>query len=79
MSLTPEEWRKLDEAERRYSLLKDEPDSFEQRSAYSDLVILVMAHLLRPLIDAARPKCEVCFGDFFVEPCDACCDTGWAA
>ena len=81
MSLTPEQWRELDEAERGWRWFG------RSRLVFMEL----LCEHARALIDAARPKCESCAGfgqvgggcicddpGCNVAPCVPCNGTGWA-
>lgn len=90
MSLTPEQWRELDAAEKEWERLADHGNR-AYFDALTDMTDKLRRHA-RTLIDVARPKCPTCKGTkkvmvklidgtgrsapFLCEDCDG---TGWAA
>lgn len=88
MTLTPEQWKALDEAEREYRDLRRKWPTGSRTDDVMDarerLTALWLAHG-RTLIDAARPKCERCLGKSASDvrrwegwECPDCNGTGWA-
>lgn len=93
MSLTPEQWRALDE-----QMLRIEQSAADMKAANEAadnlglldamnrwghaeyrMALLLRGGVLRTLIDAARPICEACLGRDYPTPCPDCNGTGWAA
>lgn len=76
MSLTPEQWRELDELRDRYGETCDADDC--DCKYVRDRFVAALLENHGTLIDAARPKCPTCRGQHtWFRECTMCGDSTW--